>query len=80
MSTDSKSTYQELEDVKDRGQGYEAVQTATLVTGAVIGLAGAGLLIWEFFFDDERAGDPAAATLLPYVGPNGGGFAGTIRF
>ena len=79
MAADGKSTYQELKEVKDRGQVYESVQVAGLIGGAVLGMAGAGLLVWELFFDDERAGEPATA-LIPFVGPDGGGLAGTFRF
>ena len=70
----------ELDEIESKGDAYQAIQAATLVGGAALTLAGAGLLVWEMLRDPEQGGAPSSVAILPYGNQNGGGIAGTIRF
>ena len=68
-------TFDELDALHRRGQDYNTVMAAGLVTGLVVAVIGGHLLLWESV---ERSG--RQALLAPLVTPGGAGLTAVARF
>ena len=69
-----------LEDLQREGEALEAGQIATLVVGGVLVAAGVGLVLWDRMAARGTEHPGATVTLVPTVGPGGGGLACGVRF
>lgn len=72
-------TYDELQDVREKGERYQKIETATLVVGGVLAAAGAGLLVWDAL-EPKPSSSTASLRWLPLVGNQVLGVAGCTRF